>query len=219
MRHTLSSKEELQDRFGLEFLTFFIGLAEAAAERARAFFKQGEAYNRTVGATIMRYVVRDGLQDASGTMFTSDDHGFSVQTARNLAVWFEFEGFMVRGYTVPLGKNPIRGERSPAHRDNHFANVPPEQPTLFSKPWAANVSLLWSFDKVGNFIGLRAVVGDGWDDEGQLKLAINLELPTTAAELRATMEDANFVVEEDSDKLVAIEIADEASNIPSDRRP
>ena len=205
MRAKFTSSQDLQDALGLDFLAFFIGLAEAAAERARSFFKEGEAYNRTVGATLMRYTLRDGLMQASGSMFSPEAHGFNVQSARNLAIWFEFEGFMVRGYTVPKGKLPIKGETSPQHRNDHFGNVPPDQQTLFSKCWAANVSLLWSFDKQGHFIGLRAVVGDGWDDEGQLKLALDLELPTTAAELRAQMSDANFAVEEDDEKLIAVE--------------
>jgi len=199
------TSEALKELFGLDFLSFFIGLAEAASERARGFFKEGEQYNRTVGASIMRWALRDGLKEALNTLFSADAHGFNVQSPRNLAVWFEFEGLIVRGYTVPKGKLPIRGLNSAQHRDEHFSNVRPDQQTLFSKDWVANVTLLWSFDKTGHFIGLRAVVGDGWDEEGNLQLLLDLPLPTTAAEIRAEMENPNFVVEQDSDRLIAIE--------------
>lgn len=213
MRATIQSREELLEAFGPEFLTFFIGLAEAASERARGFFRSGEKYNRTVGATIMRYMVREGLKEASETMFGADANGFSITSARNLAVWFEFEGLSIRAYTVQDGKYPVEGDDSPVHRNEHFSNVPPQQPTLFGKPWLGNVTLLWSFDCDGSFIGLRAVIGDGWDEEGQLKLLVDLELPTTAVELRAQMGDANFNVEEDDEKLVTVaEVESSESN-------
>lgn len=196
------SPDELKAIFGAEFLAFFIGLAESAAERARSFFLSGEPYNRTVGATIMRYAIRNGLIEALDVQFSAALHGYDVQSPRNLAIWFEFEGMLIRGYTVPKGKLPIKGQNSADHREKHFANVQPTQKSLFSKEWVANVSLLWSFDKQGHFIGLRAVVGNGWDDQGQLQTLLDFELPTTAAEIRAELASSNFDIEEDNEPLL-----------------
>ncbi len=200
---TIMSKDDLANHFGPEFMSFFIALVEDAAQRARSFFEErGEKYDRTTGATIMRYTIKTGLTQAAMAEFNDPRHGFNVQQVRNLAIWFEYDGLRIRGYTVKHGKLPIRGKDCPDHRTRHFSNVEPEQKTLFAGKWLANVSILWSFDHEGNLMGLRAVVGDGWDDAGQLKLALDLQLPTTAVEFRAQTGIGNFTPTEDDEPLL-----------------
>ena len=54
---------------------------------------------------------------------------------------------------------------------------------MYSKPWVANIAILWVFDASGNFVQLKGVIGDGWDDEGHLMTALEFDIPTTVAEL------------------------------------
>lgn len=179
------TEEELKEILGAEFLKFLIGLIDDCAEKTRGTFKDylKKPYNPTVGAWMTRHLVREGFKDADNVQFTAHEHGFVLQRPRNLGIWFEFEGIHGRCYKAPKDKMPMKGKNDAKHKDEFMSNRPPEQSGIFGKEWVANVVILWSFDASGELVQLRAVIGDGWDDEGKLQSALDFELPTSIAEI------------------------------------
>lgn len=180
-----------------------IGDIEAAAlDMQKMFTDRGGQYDPYLAAMYMRYCIRQKLAESEGTEFDEENHGFCLLKPANIGIRFDFMG--IRFYVWRNPKDGIRPGGSPARRK--FLNgKEPDQRALGAWQWRANVILLVNFDSRGNIIAIKAIQPSGFNDQGELQMLLDYDLPTTAAEYYANEIGANFIPPVENDDLLVAE--------------
>ena len=199
MAQTLT-EDQVRSLLGDGLLDFLISTVDDGSLTFREHLKLvNKRYNPTLAATYMRWWMKDALEQANGVQFTEQEHGFWLSSPANIGIWFEYAGVKFRAYKVRQGKAPMPGGAK--HRVDFLSNIPEEQGNLLSE-WKGNIVLLWSFNAQGEIIGFRAVHPDGFDEDGQLKLSVDLDLVEMMIEKHSSVQ-SQFAPEQDDTNLLA----------------
>lgn len=194
------TQAEFEALIGEDLIRFLIEALEAATDHVRQYFRDIERkYDSTLAATMIRRQMKWRLEDARNVRFSEIDNGFVLEKPYHIGVWFEFEGVCLRAYKVRKDGLPLPGGSD--SRNRFFANLEPNQRSMSEKDWQLNAAILWTIDGNGGLSQLRFVVPTGFDEDGQLQLAYEKEIPTTLAEFD---QNRHFVPAQEPDEILFV---------------